>query len=54
MKYLLVRAWDAFGDWVNVPIYRVGNFETRRVDVILVIVLCLILFLLIACQMPLR
>jgi len=32
----LVRAWDAFCDWANVPIWRRGRLELRRLDIILV------------------
>lgn len=33
----VVRAWDAMGDWSNVPIYTRGWFEVRRIDVLLVL-----------------
>jgi hypothetical protein len=29
----IARAWDAWGDWANVPVYR----RVRRIDVILAI-----------------
>jgi hypothetical protein len=33
----LVTAWDAFGDWSNVPVYRRGRLEVRRLDILLAI-----------------
>jgi hypothetical protein len=35
IPYPLVRAWDRMGDWSNVPVYRTGNFEIRRIDIFL-------------------
>jgi hypothetical protein len=32
---VLVRVWDAFCDWGNVPIWQRGRFELRRLDVLL-------------------
>jgi hypothetical protein len=32
---LVVRAWDIVGDWSNVPIYKRGKHEIRRIDVAL-------------------
>lgn len=32
----LVRAWDWFCNWSNIPIWQRGRFELRRLDIILV------------------
>jgi hypothetical protein len=34
---VLVTAWEAFCDWGNVPAYKFGRFEVRRIDVLLFI-----------------
>lgn len=33
----VAAAWNAFGDWSNVPIYTRGRLEVRRIDVLLVL-----------------
>jgi hypothetical protein len=30
-------AWDRFEDWSNVPLRKLGRFEVRRIDVLLVV-----------------
>ncbi len=30
---IVVRGWDKFCDWGNVPLWRVGKYEILRLDV---------------------
>jgi hypothetical protein len=34
---VVTTAWDGFGEWANVPIYKLGRFEVRRLDVLLLL-----------------
>ena len=40
----LFRAWNAFGDWVNVPVFtarfRSYSFEVLRIDIIVAVAFC--------------
>lgn len=42
----LIRGWDAFCDWGNVPLHRFGRYELLRLDIVLVVlgVLCTIYY----------
>lgn len=37
IPHFVVRAWDITGDWSNVAIYTRGNFEVRRIDIVLAV-----------------
>jgi hypothetical protein len=34
----ITRAWDAFCDWGDMPAWKRGRFEIRRLDVLTVVV----------------
>jgi uncharacterized protein YybS (DUF2232 family) len=41
---LLKRWWDISGDWLNVEMFRVGDWDIRRLDVLMTIVGFMIFF----------
>lgn len=44
MPAVLVRAWDALGDWSNVTVYERGRIEVRRIDILMFVMGVLIFF----------